>query len=195
MRVTGLGSWRGRVLVLSAVVVLAGAIGVAMLVASATGEGEGEADTDDPLVGPDYYAASAAVCTLLDPGDLELALGAAYEEGLDPGGATFAFAEIPAVTTCFYPPATEGYGSVEVGVVYAYAEQVLHEHRQRLGDRAVDIDGVGEEAVWDREGRELLVLAEEKIVGVSVPATASWREGDLIERARRLAEAAIGRLR
>lgn len=193
MRVTRLGSWRGRVLVLSAVVLLAGGTGAVTLVASVTGEGE--ADTEDPLVGPDYYAASAAVCTLLDPGDLELALGAAYEEGLDPGGATFSFAEIPAVTTCFYPAATEGYGSVEVGVVYAYAEQVLHEHRQRLGDRAVDIDGVGEEAVWDRDGRELLVLAEERMVGVSVPSTASWRERDLIERARRLAETAIGRLR
>lgn len=155
--------------------------------------GPGQAD-DDPLVGPDYYASPSAVCTLLSVEDLELALGVPYEEGLDPGNSSFSFAGVPGMTQCFYPPVGEGYGSVEVGVVYAYAEQVLTEHADELGDRAREVTGVGDRAVWDTQGNELFVLADDKIVAVSIPATSAWYEADLIERSRRLADVAIGRL-
>lgn len=172
-------------------------LAVLLVLAVAAGSGgntAGEA-ARDPLVGEAYYASPTAVCTLLDADDLAMALGAAYQRGRPPGGVTYAFAGLPGVTKCYYPPASEGVGSVEVGVVYAYPEQVFAERRDRLGDRAVAVDGVGAAAVWDRDGHELLVRADGRLVGISVPATVAWRERELIERARRLAETAIGRLR
>lgn len=188
-------SSRRRLLTAASLAALLAVVAVVLATSGFDGGWVAGAD-EDPLVGHDYYASPAAVCKLLSAEDLELALGAAYEEGVEPGGMTYSFAGLPGVTKCFYAPEQQEHGSVELGVVYAYADQVFREHVERRGEERIrQLSGPGDRAAWDEAAHELLVLADDKVIAVSVPTTSSWHEGDLLERTRRLAEKAVGRLR
>lgn len=167
--------------------------------------GSRAASDSDPLVGPEYYASPQAVCGLLTAEDVELALGYPYQEGIDPGIYPV-FSRIAGITRCGYLPAAQA-GEHEVrpvflGVVYAYAEQVFEDAKQRAEDmtesgegEVINVEDVGTDAFWDPVAAHLLVLVDDKLVGVHVPASHGEPVEQRVERARRLAEKAIGRLR
>lgn len=182
---------RRRAIVLTLLVVFF--VLLAGVVVLLTSVWEDDVGTDDPLVSDTYYASSEAVCALLDPDDLELVLGFAFQEGFEPDAIYPAFAGTPGITRCTY---LRGDGSevVNLGVVYAYADQVFEDRVERyreLGE-VKELEGLGRRAVWIEAGNNLLVLTDDKVVGV-IPPTGS--EHDAIERARRLAEKAIERLK
>lgn len=148
--------------------------------------------TQDPLVGPDYYASGAAVCGLLDSDDLAMATGRTYQEGFTPGISP-AFFGIPGITKCAY--LSEGAGAVETGVVYSYADIVFERAREYAeGVAGVrDVDGVGDAAFYALD--ELVVLADDHLVAVLFPGDHVEPDTHRLERARRLAATMIGRLR
>lgn len=155
-------------------------------------------DVDAPLVGDDYYASPTAVCGLLDGDDLAIALGRGYHDGVVPG-MTPAFAGVPGITKCAYPR-EDGQGGLEIGVVYAYAEQIYTEVREQAVQRADDPDDVvavdvGDEAFYDPVSSEMYALADGNIFAVVVGRGELERTEDRLERYRRLVETAIGRLR
>lgn len=178
---------------------LLAALGVAlaggMVAMQASGGQEAEAGPD-PLLGPDYYASSEAVCALLDARDLELALGYQYSQGFEPPVTHPVFATVPAVTRCTYVQ-EQRREDVSLGIVYAYAQQVFDDavaHAEELGEtQQVTIPGPATRAVWTTTPRQLLVLTDGKVVLLTVPAMP--REGDQVEAARRLAARVLGRLR
>lgn len=148
----------------------------------------------DPLRGPDYFASAAAVCGLLSPEDLGLALGYAYREGFEPDLTYPAFAGITGVTKCAYGQEDER-GTVALGVAYAYADQVFRQTRERVVNLGgfQELPGLGSAAMYSAASGELVALADGKIVALLVPVN-SEPEPMRIERARRLAETVIGRL-
>lgn len=176
---------------------------VSVLIGSLTAwvaAGGGGDDTEQGLVvGPNHFASGAAVCSLLTPDDLAQALGYRYEEGVEPELSN-AFVGLPGITKCAYEAQgsyTEtGAGLVQTGVVYAYAEQILEEAVQRGKEakRFQTIDGSSRPAYWDSQGKELVVLAEGKLIAVLVPSSGIEPESNVIERAHRLALKAIERL-
>lgn len=179
------------------VVLLAVLVGLAVVVALAVvrpwARGSDPAAASDPLIPHDYYASGAVVCALLTPEDLALATGYEYREGSEAPVYTSAFAAIPGITRCKYD--SEAGGPVHLGVVYAYAEQVFEERQEfyaTLGE-VQELSGLGTRASWASAPKQLLVLTDDKIVGVLLP-TSTDSEAIRIERARRLAEKAIERL-
>lgn len=151
-------------------------------------------DGGDPLVGHTYYANPAAVCELFEPGELELALGHPYLQGIEAPIDTPSLTLMPGIVRCFYSSA-HGAGFVATGVVYAYAEQVFDRTLKARAERdipTVEVDGLGDRAVWS--GGDLLVLVDDKLVGVAL-AIETPTERDQFVLTRRLAEKAIERLR
>lgn len=151
---------------------------------------------DDLILPPDYYASSPAVCGLVTRTDLRAGLGRVFAEGVDPG-LTNTFADMPGTTKCRYPTAEkEGTPFMEVGVVYAYADEILAAvERRRKPYQSSTVPGLGEKALWYPEAGELLVKADDKILGVYLPAELFETAPEVRERARRLAARALERLR
>lgn len=181
---------------------LVGAL-VAVLIGSLTawvGAARSGDDTEPGLlVSPNHFASGAAVCSLLTPDDLAQALGYAYEDGVEPELSN-AFVGLAGITKCAYEAhgnyTETGAGLVQTGVVYAYAEQILEEAVQRgkTAKRFQKIDGSSPPAYWDSQAKELVVLAEGKLVAVLVPSSGIEPESNVIERAHRLALKAIERM-
>lgn len=160
---------------------------------------DGATETDeieeDPLIGPNHYASAEAVCELLTPEDLGFALGYVYEDGIEPPVTWPALFGNPGMTRCLYM--TEGQGeTVTLGVVYAYADRVFQDAVDRFDQEGnvTDVPGLGRRAVWTQTPRQLLVLTDDKFVALNLPM-AYMTEAEQLERARRLAEKVIGRLR
>lgn len=155
--------------------------------------GDPHAGIDDVLIGPDHYASAVAVCGLLEADDVELALGASYPRVFEPDFSYAGFAGIPGITRCVYVGQA---GAVALGVVYAYADQIFTQRKSFLSEvgEVTDVGDVGDDAVYSHAAGELVVLADDHLVGVKVPVTAAVREDDRIERARRLAATVIERL-
>ena len=156
---------------------------------SSTGSG------DDLTQAPGYYASSPAVCGLVTRADLRAGLGRAFAEGDDPG-LTNTFADMPGTTKCRYARAEkEGTPYIEVGVVYAYADEILAAvEKRRKPYQSSKVPGLGEKALWYPEAGELLVKADDKILGVYLPAELFESAPEVRERARRLAARALERL-
>lgn len=150
---------------------------------------------DDPLVGHAYYADPAAVCGLLDPRDLQLALGRVYHEGSEPPLDYPVFAGMTGVVRCTYQ--AKGVSQpFSLGVVYAYAERIYQarlEQNRNTGE-ITEIPELGAKAVWSESPGELMALTGDKLVVVHLADT-SGPEQARIERLRRLAGKAIGRLK
>lgn len=234
---------------------------------------EGENEVAGRLAGPAYYDSVAAVCGLLDPADLELALAHPYHEGIAAPLEHPALAGIPALTRCWYPaadPATAdadeaqpqqpapqpspspaegelvepdppptpsdpaelaepenlpdqlgqqtprperpaGAGAagpaagamptvtsdVVIGVAYAYADQIFTDVADRRRERSelVEVDGLGDQAVYEPLTNELLILEGKRMLGMLVTPSGDEPDEALRERTRRLAEKALERLR
>lgn len=184
--------WRpGRRSLAAAAVALLG-VGAGVAAAwsdSSTGSG------DDLKQAPGYYASSPAVCGLVTRTDLRVGLGRAFAEGDDPGLSN-SFADMPGTTKCRYPSAEkEGTPYIEVGVVYAYADEILAAvQKRRKPYQSSKVPGLGEKALWYPEAGELLVKAGDKILGVYLPAELFETAPEVRERARRLAAKALERL-
>lgn len=152
---------------------------------------------DDPLMGPTYYANPQAVCGLLDHEGLELALGHPYAAGIAAPPDTPALVLMPGMVRCVYSSGLAGGsgGFVAVGVAYAYAEQVFDrtlEAREERDMELVEIDGLGDRAVWS--AGDLLVRVDDKLLGVHA-AIETPTERDRFVHTRRLVEKALERLR
>lgn len=157
-------------------------------------QGREPAAERDPLIDPTYYASPSAVCNLLTPEDLALVLGYTYSDGFEPDITYPGLRGLPGVTRCAYVHEELAEPAVNLGVVYAYARDIFAERRGDMDDaREVDVHGATR-AVWAAEQNELMVLADDMIVSVSGLARDEAVELRL-ERTRRLAETAIGRLR
>lgn len=158
--------------------------------AAAGGSGDG-----DLTRGPGYYASSPAVCALLSRNDLQTGLGRAFGGGDDPGLSN-TFADMPGITKCRYPTAEkDGTPYIEVGVVYAYADEILAAvEKRRKPYQSEKVSGLGDKAAWYPQAGELLVKSGEMILGVYVPAEQFETPADVRERARRLATKAMERL-
>lgn len=183
-------SWAGLFVVLAVLL----AVGLAVVVRSWGEEAESTAEATDALIGPDYYASTAAVCGLLEPDDLTMALGREFSQGVEPDIADPAFGGITAIVRCRYP-SPEGAGAT-VGVVYAYAEQVFERRKAQMRDldEVTEVDDLGDEAFYGHAGRELLVLVDDTMVGILTPIISASVD-DRIELATRLADKALERLR
>lgn len=171
------------------------AVGVVAVVGSWGDEAQSPAEATDVLVGPDYYASAVAVCALLSPEDLSLALGYGYSQGFEPPLTYPVFLGISGLTRCTYVQ-DGGLSAVSIGVVYAYAEQVFEQRRDVLEERGdvTDVSGVGDEAFYGEAAGELLVLADGKVVVAQTPGTSASRDEGRIELTRRLAAKAVARL-
>lgn len=234
---------------------------------------EGEHEGAGRLAGPAYYDSVAAVCGLLDPADLELALAHPYHEGIAAPLDHAALIDIPALTRCWYPaaepapadggdaqpeqptpqsspspaggelaqpdppstpadpgdlaepenlpdqlgeqtprperpagagaagPAAGGMPTVAsdvvIGVVYAYADQIFADVVDTRRERSdlIEMDGLGDEAVWDPQTWDLLIHHDDKIVALSVTPAGDEPDEALRQRTRRLAEKTLERLR
>lgn len=158
--------------------------------------GSPSGENDDPLVSPTYYTNPLAVCSLLGSQDFELVLGDTFQQGVALSAHHPAFAQIPGITKCGYLSEDET-RVVALGVVYAYADQLFDDAKQRAKERKglEGVEAVGSEAFFDRVSGELLVLTDDKVVGVIVSQGYVEADRDRIERARRLAEKAMERLR
>lgn len=154
-------------------------------------------DEEESLIGPAYYANVHAVCGLLDSDELHLALGHPYHAGIEAPVDLPALFAMPGMVRCLYSSDLVGGrgGWVAVGVVYAYGEQVFDRALEYRDDRkipAVEVDGLGDRAVW--AGGDLLVLDDDKILGVHIAK--HWTEdADRFEQTRRLAKRALERMR
>lgn len=157
--------------------------------------GGNDLSEDDLLVGPSYYANPAAVCGLLDPQDLEVALGRAYGKGFEPPLDYPVFTGMTGIVRCTYP-AKQAQETFSLGVVYAYADQVYDDRVERnaRSGEVREVSGLGERAVWSDVPKELMVSTGDKLVAVHLAASGESEERH-IERLRRLAEKAIERLR
>lgn len=171
-------------------------IGVAALVLVVTQpwaeESNATTKDDGALVDPNYYGSTAAVCGLVTPADLELALGYRFLDGVEPDITRAPFQGVPGMTKCVYLR-ERGAGFVGVGVVYAYAEQIFEETRERWAAQGdvENVRGLGTSALWSQGG--LMVLEDDKLVAVLPPIESS--EYLRIERARRIAKKMMDRLR
>lgn len=162
--------------------------------ADETTDGSTPGSDEDALVGPNHYASALAVCALIDPEDLEIAFGYPYHEGFEPPVTYPVFASIPGVTRCTYLE-QDRREVANLGVVYAYAEQVFQDAVERsdgLGE-VTDVADLGDRAVWTDTPPQLLVLIDDKMIALTVPQ--QLRDGEKVELARRLADKVIGRLR
>ncbi len=167
---------------------------VVLLLAGGVGAYLRLSDQDGEVVDPAYFASAHAVCALLSKEDLDIALGARYRDGRAPILRTLPFADLVGVTKCAYTriDQAEGAQGAEVGVVYAYGEQIFEQARMAYERQAVG--GVGRKAFWYPQAGELLVLTKDKIVGIYVPVAAGEPKEDSRERARRIAAKAVARL-
>lgn len=150
--------------------------------------------SDHALFGRDYYANPAAVCGLLDPDDLELALGFPFAPGFEAPIDTPALTLMPGIVRCYYPSEEQSGGWVAVGVAYAYAEQVFNRTAEAREERNFDhrrVAGIGDGAFWS--GGDLLVLTDGKLVGVHIAGHFTLEE-DRLEQTRRLTEKVLERL-
>lgn len=151
---------------------------------------------EDPLAGHAYYANTAAVCGLLSPDELELALGFPFRPGVDAPLDTPQLHSVTGMTRCVYSSQVGGGGVVVTGVAYAYAEQVFDRAVSYREDRNIDlikVEGLGDHAVRTESG-DLLVLAGDKVFGINVAIDVP-AEQDRWTHTRRLAEKAIERLK
>lgn len=188
---------RGAVVGLLAVILVLALAGAAVLFLGPW-ENTVQADggDDDPLVGPAYYANTAAVCGLLSPEELELTLGFPFRTGVAAPLDTPQLHSVTGMTRCVYSSQVGGGGVVVTGVAYAYAEQVFDRavsYREERNITVTRVAGLGDRAVRT-EGGDLLVLTDDKVfgvnVGIEVPA-----EQDRWTHTRRLAKRALERLR
>lgn len=171
------------------------AVGVIVVVSSWSDDPESSAQATGALVGPDYYASAVAVCALLSPDDLAMALGHDYSRGFEPDISYSAFAGIPGMTRCAYVE-EEGSSAVAIGLVYAYAEQIFEQRRGYVGDmgEVTEVESVGDEAFYAEAASEMVVLADDKVIAIIIPVTSAPREEDRIELAKRLVDKVIARL-
>ena len=179
----------------TAVMAAIAVVGLGAGVATGWSASAGSSGDGDLTRGPGYYASSPAVCALLSRNDLRTGLGRAFGDGDDPGLSN-TFADMPGITKCRYPTAEkDGTPYIEVGVVYAYADEILAAvERRRKPYRSEGVSGLGDKAAWYPQAGELLVKSEEMILGVYVPAEQFETAADARERARRLATKALERL-
>lgn len=86
---------------------------------------------------------------------------------------------------------------VVIGVAYAYAEQIFADavEARRQRSEIVDVEGLGDQAVYEPLTNELLVLEGERMLGMLVTPAGDEPDESLRERTRRLAERALERLR
>lgn len=145
----------------------------------------------------DYYASASNACQLVNPADLRAVLAREYRSGK--GGFYADFVIYPGITTCLYEQSGGRGGPLATGVVYAYSEQVLRE-RQRKWPSARTIQpeslpGIGEEAFWDVQVSQLLVLDSGKLFVLVVRNEALEPMKDTVTRARRLAAIALRRMK
>jgi hypothetical protein len=148
-----------------------------------------------PTLPPDHYTSTKAVCALLTEPDLEAILGVAFADGDNPG-ITSTFGDIPGITKCRYTPEDQPTYKVESALFAGNAAATFDETKElRSRLEAEAVPGLGQEALWYPQAHELLVLAEGKVLGLSMSTDAAEPSADLKERARRLAIKAIARLR
>ena len=141
------------------------------------------------------YTSSEVVCALLTKEELEPALAVAVAAGDNPG-ITNTFAEIPSITKCRYAPAEKPAFKVETGVFSGNAAPTFEEIKvSRKGFASESLPRLGQEALWFPQAHELLVLTNGRILGLSIGGDVIESDADLKERARRLARAALARLR
>lgn len=149
---------------------------------------------DDQTVAPSYYSSPRAVCGLLQDDHLRATVGYEFNDGIDT--FTLALQGIVAITKCVYPPGGRARKFVTTGVVYAYAPQIFEEVKQtREVLVAEQVTGVGSRALWYPQARELLVLAKGKLLGVQLGSDVLEANSHVKERARRLAQIMIRRLK
>ena len=174
--------------------VLLAAGGVVGLMSRSEDSGSSTAETG-PAVSPEFYVFTENVCALLTRAEIEAMLGVPMGGGDNPG-ITSTFADIPGITKCRYAPADQPQFKLETGVFAGNALPTYQETKQvRRGLTSEPVAGLGEEALWYPQGHELLVLANGRILGLSIGGDASEPDADLRERAGRLATKALARLR